>query len=156
QSGAGNRTPNNLADAEIIDKASNAKNGPKFRQLWAGEIHGYKSASEADQALCNYLAFWCGPDEQRIADLFSQSGLARSKWNRENYRKRTIQKALAGRQEYYDPGNHKNKSSASSNGASHREAPQGNSTEPRFPAAVPLSQLRAADLEDAWLWEGYT
>src|SRR5262249_8502349 len=57
----------------------------------------------ADLALCNYLAFWCGPDEKRIADLFAQSGLFRSKWQRDDYRKRTIDKAMAGRTEFYRP-----------------------------------------------------
>jgi hypothetical protein len=108
---AGGGTPTNLDDAEIVRRASAMKNGAgaKFAKLWRGEIAGHGSASEADLALCNYLAFWCGPDEQRIADLFVQSGLFRSKWQREDYRRRTISKALAGRTEFYNPsrGSHR-------------------------------------------------
>jgi putative DNA primase/helicase len=99
------REPIDLADAEIVEKASRAKNGvgAKFKRLWSGDRSGFNSASEADLALCSYLAFWCGPDQQRIADLFAQSGLFRPKWNREDYRARTIGKALAGRTEFYQP-----------------------------------------------------
>ena len=94
-----------LDDAEIVRRASEAKKGAgdRFARLWRGEIAGHNSASEADLALCNYLAFWCGPDEGRIADLFAQSGLYRSKWTREDYRRRTIGKALSGRTEFYTP-----------------------------------------------------
>src|SRR5262249_37629517 len=59
----------------------------------------------ADLALCNYLAFFCGPgSEERIAELFAQSGLFRPKWQREDYRRRTIAKALDGRTEFYTGG----------------------------------------------------
>jgi putative DNA primase/helicase len=92
-----------LADAEIIRRAGAARgdSGAKFKRLWEGDTGGYTTHSEADLALCNYLGFWCGPDEDRIADLFAQSGLMRSKWQREDYRRRTIEKALAGRTEFY-------------------------------------------------------
>jgi hypothetical protein len=99
----GGGTPNNLDDVELIRRASEARNGRRFQQLWAGDTTGFTSPSEADLALCNYLAFWCGgPDEGRIDELFRQSGLFRSKWNREDYRRRTIAKALTGRTEYYE------------------------------------------------------
>ncbi|MCI0463309.1 MAG: DUF3987 domain-containing protein [Gemmataceae bacterium] len=94
--------PPTADDAEIVRRASAAKNGDKFRRLWDGDITGYSSRSEADLALCNHLAFWCGPDQQRIADLLAQSGLSRSKWNREDYRQLTITKALQGRTEFYE------------------------------------------------------
>ena len=99
--------PATLAGAELIEKAKRMKNGAgeKFTRLFFhGETGGYASASEADLALCNYLAFFTGPDSQeRIADLFAQSALMRSKWNREYYRQRTTAKALAGRTEFYSP-----------------------------------------------------
>jgi primase-polymerase (primpol)-like protein len=91
-------------DAEIIRKARQSKNGAKFGSLWDGSIAGYPSASEADLALTNYLAFWCGPDPERIDALFRSSGLFRSKWNREDYRQGTIRKALENRTEFYDWG----------------------------------------------------
>ncbi|NUC70712.1 hypothetical protein HTZ84_00020 [Haloterrigena sp. SYSU A558-1] len=93
-----------LSDQELIEKAMNASNGEKFRRLWVGDTSGYPSHSEADQALCNYLAFWTGGDEQRIERLFSKSGLVRDKWSeRADYRERTIRKAVEDCTAYYNP-----------------------------------------------------
>jgi putative DNA primase/helicase len=90
-----------LSDEEIIEKASVADNGGKFRRLWAGDTSGYASDSEADLALCSILAFWAGPDEVRIDRLFRQSARCREKWTRRaDYRKRTIGQAL-NRAEYW-------------------------------------------------------
>jgi primase-polymerase (primpol)-like protein len=86
---------------DVVRKASEAKNGQKFKALWAGSINGYPSQSEADQALVNYLAFWCGAEEL-IDASFRQSGLFRSKWNRDYYRKRTISRALESCKEFFD------------------------------------------------------
>jgi putative DNA primase/helicase len=84
-----------LDDRDLLDRAFAAANGPKFRALWQGEINGYASASEAELALINMIAFWTGPDEHRIDQLFRQSGLIRPKWEqREEYRAATIAKAL--------------------------------------------------------------
>ncbi len=88
-------------DAEIVRLAMAAKNGEDFRALWNGDWSAYGSQSEADAGLCNHLAFWCAGDEQRIGDLFAQSGLFRSKWQREDYRKRTVAFALRGRTDFY-------------------------------------------------------
>lgn len=97
----------NLTDAEIVEKATEAENGDKFRELWEGRTAGYPSHSEADLALCNHLAFWTGGDEKQIDRLFRDSGLYRDKWDEqrgsETYGERTISKALRGRTEYYDP-----------------------------------------------------
>lgn len=94
--------PTDLSDDELIAYAVNAENGDKFERLWHGDIADYPSHSEADQALCNLLAFWTGGDPQRVERLFNQSGLARDKWrNREDYRERTIQKAIRDCLAYY-------------------------------------------------------
>jgi primase-polymerase (primpol)-like protein len=95
--------PHNLSDLDIIEKASTARNGAKFRRLYSGDISGHNSHSEADAALCSMLAFYCGPDPARIDELFRGSGLFRAKWNRPDYRDRTIALALSGRTEYYRP-----------------------------------------------------
>lgn len=96
----------NLRDEELIEKAKHAADGDKFKVLWSGDISGYKSHSEADQALCTLLAFWTGGDAQRIEHLFSQSGLVREKWwNREDYRERTINTAIENCSEFYQPPN---------------------------------------------------
>lgn len=82
-------------DRELIEKAMNAANGDKFRRLWLGDTSGYDSHSEADQALCNLLAFWTGGDTHRMERLFAKSGLVREKWDdRPEYRERTIQTAV--------------------------------------------------------------
>ena len=48
------------------------------------------------------LAFWCGPDENRIDRLFRQSCLVREKWeNPADYRSETISKAILGTKEFY-------------------------------------------------------
>lgn len=97
--------PMNISDTELIEKAKNAANGMKFAELWDGELSGYKSQSEADQALCNLLAFWTGRDASRIDALFRQSGLMRPKWDRKQsgttYGAITIQNAIANCKEVY-------------------------------------------------------
>lgn len=95
--------PVSLDDRELIEKARNAKNGAKFERLWGGDTSSYPSPSEADLALCSELAFWTQGDKARIDRLFRQSGLMREKWNRHDYRKRTVSKALE-RAEFYAPG----------------------------------------------------
>jgi len=70
-----------LDDEQLIIKASQAKNGPRFLKLWQGDCSGYNSQSEADLALCSYLAFWTAGDAVRIDRLFRQSGLFRDKWD---------------------------------------------------------------------------
>jgi replicative DNA helicase len=93
-----------LSDAELIDKAKAARNGGTFTALWEGDLCGNKSHSEADQALCNLLAFWTAGDTERIDRLFRQSGLMREKWeNREKYRQQTIAKAVESCKEFYTP-----------------------------------------------------
>ena len=97
------QTTVSLDDQELIEKAKNAKDGAKFTSLWDGDISGYDSHSEADLALCSLLAFWTGGDYGRIDRLFRQSGLYRDdKWEREDYRERTIKKAIA-EADFYDP-----------------------------------------------------
>lgn len=92
---------------EIVRAALNAKNGERFKALYSGDISAYGSQSEADLALCNMLAFWCGCDADKIDAIFRQSGLMRDKWDRKQsgstYGALTIQKAIAGCSEVYSP-----------------------------------------------------
>ncbi len=96
-------SPVDIDDQELITKAKNAENGDKFRGLWSGVTSGYTSHSEADEALCNLLAFWTGKDEQRMDSLFRQSGLMRDKWERDDYAERTISNAVSYVSNVYDP-----------------------------------------------------
>lgn len=87
-------------DRELLERAMRADNGEKFRRLWDGDRSGYPSGSEADLALVSLLAFWTGADHGRIDRLFRQSRLYREKWERADYRERTIRAALA-RTDFY-------------------------------------------------------
>ncbi|MDQ3301769.1 MAG: DUF3987 domain-containing protein, partial [Actinomycetota bacterium] len=91
-----------ISDEEILRRAMRANNSDKFAALWSGDRTGYTSGSEADLALLSMLAFWTGPDEERVASLFARSGLMRDKWNRPDYRRRTIAQALEGA-EFHNP-----------------------------------------------------
>lgn len=101
------RTAADLSDRELIDRAKNAGNGSAFTALWNGDISVYPSHSEADQALCNMLAFWTNKDAGRIDRLFRQSGLMRDKWNRRQsgttYGNITISKAISSCSNGYIP-----------------------------------------------------
>ncbi|MDQ0154130.1 phage/plasmid primase, P4 family [Robertmurraya andreesenii] len=84
-------------DFDIIVTARKAKNGDKFMALFdKGDITEYGSPSEADQALCNILAFYTGGDMEQMDSLFRQSKLYREKWERDDYRTSTIEKAIEG------------------------------------------------------------
>ena len=104
-SGAVKESYVDLEGETLVARAMDARNGAKFERLWKGDISGYDSHSEADQALCNMLAFWCGGDQQRIKHLFDQSGLVREKWvERADYRERTIRNAVQTVSDFYEPG----------------------------------------------------
>jgi primase-polymerase (primpol)-like protein len=95
-----------LGDKELIAKAESSQNGAKFARLWAGKWQGfYPSHSDADLALCSLLAFWAGPDPERIDALFRKSKLMRSKWDEKRggttYGAMTVAKALEGRTDFY-------------------------------------------------------
>jgi primase-polymerase (primpol)-like protein len=84
-----------LSDIALIEKALNAKSGPRFRKLWYGDTSEYDGDhSRADAALCRMLSFWTGGDHERVDRLFRMSGLMRAKWDRrtgkETYGARTI------------------------------------------------------------------
>ncbi len=94
-------------DDEVIEKALAAKNGTRFQRLWEGDHSAYVSQSEADLALCGLLAFWTRGDTDQIDRLFRRSGLMRDKWDKlrggTTYGANTIEKALAGKAEFYSP-----------------------------------------------------
>jgi hypothetical protein len=101
-------TEDDLTDKGILRRAQDAENGSKFKSLWSGDWSDYPSQSEADLALCGLLAFWTGPDPDRLDRLFHQSGLMRPKWDSrhgaQTYGQRTIAKALENRTEFYSSG----------------------------------------------------
>ena len=107
--------PCSLSVSEALDAAKRSKQGAMFSDLYEGRYEKYfKSQSEADLSLCNMLAFWLGADPEKMDEAFRSSGLMRDKWDRRQsgstYGKLTIQKAIDGTLEIYNP-----KSSSSDN-----------------------------------------
>lgn len=85
-------------DREIFDIICNLhkdKNSAKFVRLYdTGDITGFASASEADLSLCSMIAFRTGDNADLIDAIFRESALYRDKWEREDYRTATIEKAV--------------------------------------------------------------
>lgn len=71
-----------LDDKTLVEKATRARNGARFRALWHGDIsaHG-DDRSAADFALLTSLRFWTQADGGRMDALFRSSGLMRPKWD---------------------------------------------------------------------------
>lgn len=66
-----------------------------FRKLYEGDMSAYNNDhSAADIAFCNMLAFWTIKDAGMMDAIFRKSKLYRDKWDREDYRNWTIQKAI--------------------------------------------------------------
>lgn len=87
-------------DATVLNKMFGSKNGKKIADLFDGiSKDPYNSPSEADLALCNYLAYWTGGNAEQMDRLFRQSALYRTKWDQKNagstYGWKTIKKALS-------------------------------------------------------------
>jgi putative DNA primase/helicase len=82
------------SDQELLERVFGARNGAAVQALFNGDTSGYGSHSEADLALCAHLAWWVDRDPVRVDSLFRASGLYRDKWERDDYRQRTIAKAL--------------------------------------------------------------
>ena len=84
-----------MTDTALLEKIRQSKQANKFDALWHGQIGAYDSASEADMALTTILMWWSNNDIGQVERLFAQSGLAkREKWDREDYRERTLAKAI--------------------------------------------------------------
>jgi hypothetical protein len=92
-------------DEALVEQMLRSRNGAKLRRLWEGDTSDYHGdASAADLALCRALAFWTSKDGDRMDRLFRQSNLFREKWERADYRDRTIQLAIKQQVEVYVPG----------------------------------------------------
>jgi primase-polymerase (primpol)-like protein len=92
-----------LADEDILQKIGGAKNGPAFLRLYAGDKSNHGgNHSGADLALVSMLAFYT-QDADQIGRIVASSGLNRPKWDRADYRRRTIERALSGLTETFNP-----------------------------------------------------
>ena len=97
-------------DDQVLNRASNAKNGGKFKQLWQGDLSLHRNNhSEADLSLCRILVFWCGADPEQIDRLFRKSALFRTKWDQPHfsdgttYGQQTINRAIMAQKEILFP-----------------------------------------------------
>lgn len=93
-------------DGALLERIRRSRQGPKFIALYdRGDTSAYHDDdSAADFALCTILAFWTNKDAARIERLFNGSALARrEKWNRADYRERTIAAACDATTEVYSP-----------------------------------------------------
>ena len=94
------RTPVPLDDQELLDRMFASRRGGEIRALYDG---AGADRSAGDLALCNHLVFWLGGDPERIDRVFRSSGRMRGKWERDDYRARTIERALAETGRQYMP-----------------------------------------------------
>lgn len=105
--------PLSLSDADLLNRARQSKNGDKIGALLDGNISGYPSKSEADLALCSLLAFWSGGDATRLDGWFRSSHLCADKWDKRHYSdgrtygEATVEKAISGCVNFYDPNRKK-------------------------------------------------
>ena len=76
---------------------SHASGHGRFDDLYAGnwQAAGYGSQSEADQALLIILCFWTDRNGNQMDRIFRSSGLYRDKWERQDYRDRSLLNAIA-------------------------------------------------------------
>lgn len=81
-------------DNALLQKMFKSRCGSEIQTLFNGDISKCGSNSEADLKLCRHFAYWTGKDFDRIDRLFRQSGLYRTKWDREDYRTNTINLAI--------------------------------------------------------------
>lgn len=104
------KTPS-LSDGEVLAHCRMAKNGDRFKTLFDnGDISAYnEDASNADSALCAFLAFYT-QDEEQIFRLIKQSklfthrkGKYPRKWERDKYREDTIKNAISALRNTYQP-----------------------------------------------------
>ena len=98
----------NLNAGEVISHIKASRQSAKFNALMAGNTTGHGSQSDADASLCGVITFWS--QEHAVIDaIFRQSALMRAKWDERHradgatYGQMTIEKALSGNRETYQP-----------------------------------------------------
>jgi hypothetical protein len=101
------RNSPNLADAELLEAAFRAANGPAIKALF--DAPGADGNSEGDAALCGHLAFYAGGDPGLLERLVRASNRVRPKWDgkrgAETWIGAECRKAMARHSgEFYTPG----------------------------------------------------
>ena len=93
-------------EKEILQKMFGSRNGEKIRLLYNGDTTQYgNDDSNADAGLCAHLAFWTQKDPELIESMWKNSPLGQRKktQERQDYRKRTVEHAIANCKEVYTP-----------------------------------------------------
>ncbi|MDP9438197.1 MAG: AAA family ATPase [Actinomycetota bacterium] len=95
--------PNNLPDAEVIERASNDGGGERFRKAWGGDFTDYANdASSAEYALTGHLSFYTKSPRQTETLMRGNPDLYRPKWDSHaTYLARTILNSKPD--EFFDP-----------------------------------------------------
>lgn len=98
QGGAGSVFGDKLRFSDLWER-----NEDKLSTVIPGQSEGSGfNWSSADIALCGALAFWTGCHGARMDKLFRTSQLMRAKWDRDDYRQRTIEKAISSCRSVYN------------------------------------------------------
>ena len=97
-----------LSDESVVEHASNAANGERFKDYMNGNWQDYyDNQSDADMSFISILCFWCGCDEEQIDRIYRSSKMMRPKWDRKQagttYGAITIRNAVASCQNIYMP-----------------------------------------------------
>ena len=91
-------------DDKLLKVLFRSKNGMTYERLWHGDLSDVNGdQSVGDQLLCDGLAWVTARDIARMDQLFRKSGLMRDKWNRDDYRKATLENAANSAYMEYDP-----------------------------------------------------
>ncbi|MDQ4145510.1 MAG: AAA family ATPase, partial [Actinomycetota bacterium] len=139
-----------LEDDEIIHLCRKAKNAPKFASLFDdGDISAYDyDDSDADAGLLSIFAFYT-QDTEQLDRLLRRSALYRSKWERRDYRERTINFVLENLTETYQPTDGARLENVSSSASPLRENDDDRSDE--VPGLVCFANRAAPDPVDFFL-----
>lgn len=104
-----NKQSPSLEDDVILKKMFKSKQGAKTKALYEGDLTDYKKGdsngqSEADLALCSYLAFWTAKNHPQMERIWLASPLGKREkvQDREDYRTRTIGQAIATCKDVYE------------------------------------------------------
>ncbi|MEK1378404.1 DNA primase [Limosilactobacillus fermentum] len=104
--------PNNLTEAEVMDRALKSSTGGRFKVFVEGGWEQfYPSQSEADLAFANDLAFWTGRDFKQMDSIFRKSSLMRPKYDEKHgkttYGVALLNKAISEASDVYTPSQRK-------------------------------------------------
>jgi hypothetical protein len=99
------RSADGIPDDELVQKIRGWSTGREFEELYDRGYPNGGNRSDWDFKLMRTLAFGTGCDPDRMERMFSASALGqRDKWkNRKDYRRRTIENAIAKTTKVYDP-----------------------------------------------------